>query len=542
MSLTLPRLLAGRYRLTRRLGEGSFAETFLATDILLQRQVAVKILRDQYARDPRFVAHFANEARAAAAVTHPNVVEVYDHGREGEILYIVMEWVDGSNLKNLMREKAPLPIPEAIRLLRELLHGLSAIHQAGITHRDVKPQNVLVTRQGRAKLTDFGIARGSVPSGLTETGVVVGTAAYMAPEQASGKPTGPAVDIYAAGVILFEMVTGRLPFPGEIPVEVMYRQVHEPVPCPRDLNRAISPELEAVILRALAKDPGQRYPTAGAMAAAMDGKGDAEATRVMRTVRAAGLGRAPVRRREPEPVRAPSRPSMTTTLEKQPPVDEQPRFERLVKRLTGPAGILIIVLFSVLTLGGVGQVVGGFLEKPIGAVSGAFHVVGDTIGAEKDHLTSTVGGTVDGVRGGIHSATQLWDGTVGRFLGTAAPDSGTTASGMATCPDVVEVQRQTGVPVYPLGGECGFHWDGYRIEGRCPRGYICTFNLGRRIAVIAGKNQSAEIVNAGTWRYVDAYSADSAVREPCVLLQDERDWAEQHSSDLPVEPVGFLCH
>ena len=208
MSHPRPSLLAQRYQLSRPLGEGSFAETFLATDTLLQRQVAVKILRDQYARDPRFVAHFANEARAAAAVSHPNVVEVYDHGREGETLYIVMEWVDGSNLKNLMREKAPLPIPEAIRLLRELLQGLSAIHQAGITHRDVKPQNVLVTRQGRAKLTDFGIARGSVPSGLTETGVVVGTAAYMAPEQASGKPVGPGTDLYAAGVILFELVTG----------------------------------------------------------------------------------------------------------------------------------------------------------------------------------------------------------------------------------------------------------------------------------------------------------------------------------------------
>lgn len=540
MPLTLPRLLAGRYRLTRRLGEGSFAETFLATDTLLQRQVAVKILREQYARDPRFAAHFANESRAAAAVSHPNVVEVFDHGREGETLYLVMEWVDGSNLKQLIREKAPLPIPEAIRLLRELLQGLAVIHQAGITHRDVKPQNVLVTRQGRAKLTDFGIARGAVASGLTETGVVVGTAAYMAPEQASGKPTGPGVDIYAAGVILFEMVTGRLPFPGEIPLEVMYRQVHEPVPRPRDLNRAISPELEAVILRALAKDPGQRYSTAGAMAAALEGKGDAEATRVMRAARAVGLGGEPVRRREPEPLRAPSRPAMTTTVEKPAPPEEQPRFERLVKRVTGPASILLVVLFSILILGGVGQAAGGYLGKPFGAAVGVFHVVGNAVGTEKDHLTSTIGGAVDGVRGGIHSATQLWDGTVGRLTGAAAPDSSAPA-GAAACPDVAEVQRQTGVPVYQFGEACGFHWDGYRIEGTCPRGYMCTFNVGRQIAVIAGKNQSVEIFTAGTWRYVDAYPADNAAHDPCALLQDEQQWAEQHSSNLPVEPVGFHC-
>ncbi len=291
MSITLPYLLASRYRLTRRLGEGSFAETFLATDTLLQRQVAVKILREQYARDPRFAAHFANEAQAAAAVSHPNVVEVYDSGREGETLFIVMEWVDGSNLKQMIREQAPLPVPEAIRLLLELLQGLAVIHQAGIVHRDVKPQNVLMTRHGSAKLTDFGIARGAVASGLTETGVVVGTAAYMAPEQASGKPVGPGVDLYAAGVILFELVTGRLPFPGENPVQVMYQQVHEAVPRPGELNRGVGVELEAVILRALAKEPGERYPTAEAMAEALAGVGSGEATRVVPAVAASDVER-----------------------------------------------------------------------------------------------------------------------------------------------------------------------------------------------------------------------------------------------------------
>ncbi|WP_152412816.1 protein kinase domain-containing protein, partial [Nitrolancea hollandica] len=173
------------------------------------------------------------------------------------------------------------------------LQGLAAIHQAGIIHRDVKPQNVLLTKQGRAKLTDFGIARGTVGSSLTETGMALGTAAYMAPEQASGKPVGPGVDLYAAGVILFELVTGRLPFPGENPVEVMYRQVHEPVPWPSEVNRAIPAKLEGVILRTLAKEPEQRYLTAEAMAAALAEIGAAETTRVVTAVPADGERQIP---------------------------------------------------------------------------------------------------------------------------------------------------------------------------------------------------------------------------------------------------------
>ncbi len=539
MSITLPYLLASRYRLTRRLGEGSFAETFLATDTLLQRQVAVKVLREQYARDPRFAAHFANEAQAAAAVSHPNVVEVYDSGQAGETLFIVMEWVDGSNLKQMIREQAPLPIPEATRLLRELLEGLAVIHQAGIVHRDVKPQNVLMTRQRSAKLTDFGIARGAVASGLTETGVVVGTAAYMAPEQASGKPVGPGVDLYAAGVILFELVTGRLPFPGENAVQVMYRQVHEPAPRPRELNRAIPAELEGVILRALAKEPGQRFPTAEAMAEALVGTDSAEATRVVRPVQIGGVRRDPPRRSAQEPM--PARPTMTATIPKPVPPEDQPRFERLVKRVTSPATILIIVLFSILILGGVGQALFGYLGKPFGAVSEAVNAVRDTVGAEKDHLTSTIGGAVDGVQGGVDGIRQFWDGTVGRFQGAAAPDSDTPMGAVAACPDETEVQQQTGVPVYRFDEACGFHWDGYQIEGTCPEGFICTFNLGERIAVMIGEDQSEEIVNAGTWRFVDAYPQDSLVRDPCMLLRDERRWLEQYDPDFPVEPVGFRC-
>lgn len=320
MSFTLPYVLVGRYQLTGRIGEGSYAETYLATDATLDRQVAIKVLRDQYARDPRVAARFEREARAAAAVSHPNVVDVFDYGRDDDTLFIVMEWVDGTDLKEYLRGRGPLPVPEATRLIREILRGLGAIHRAGIIHRDVKSQNVLIARSGTAKLTDFGIARGALDTGLTDTGMAIGTAAYMAPEQASGAPLTPAADIYAAGVILFEMLIGQLPFAGDNPVQVMYQHVNDPPPQPRAINPTIPASLEMVILRALAKDPADRFQSAEAMEAALErNPGPEEATRIMaaastpsrRGGAAGGPPSSPRRRTAPEPPSAPTWPLVT---------------------------------------------------------------------------------------------------------------------------------------------------------------------------------------------------------------------------------------
>ncbi len=295
MSLALPHVLANRYRLTSRIGEGSFSETYLATDASLERQVAVKVLREHYARDPRFVARFEREARAAASVSHPNVVDIFDYGRDGDTLFITMEWVDGTDLKHLIRDRAPLPVAEATRLIREILRGLGAIHRAGIVHRDVKPQNVLLSSEGQAKLSDFGIARGSVDSGLTDTGMALGTAAYMAPEQASGGSVTNSADLYAAGVILFEMLTAHLPFAGDNPVQVMYQHVNDVPPRPRELNPSIPAPLEMVIMRALAKNPEDRFQSAEEMEAALDRAPSAdESTRIMAAVLPGASGR-PVR-------------------------------------------------------------------------------------------------------------------------------------------------------------------------------------------------------------------------------------------------------
>ena len=253
--LSLPQTLAGRYVLDRRLGLGTFAETFRATDLATERVVAVKLLREHLADDPVVAARFQNEAQTASTFQHPAVVAVLDHGRDGDALYTVMELVDGGSLSDLIRARAPLSVPDALSLMHGILEALEVIHRNNVVHRDVKPANILLTSDGAVKLGDFGIARAAYAGHLTRTGMTLGTAAYMAPEQALGETVGPAADLYAAGVILFELLTGQLPFPGDDPLQVMYRQVHEQPPIPHVLNPAVPAALSAALLRALDKEP-----------------------------------------------------------------------------------------------------------------------------------------------------------------------------------------------------------------------------------------------------------------------------------------------
>lgn len=271
----LPREFAGRYSVRSPIGEGAFSVTYRAIDTSLQREVAIKVLREQYASHQGFDSRFEREARSAARISHPNVISVYDYGRQGTMPYIVMQLVDGPNLKEYVREEGPLTTEEAINFARQILEGLAAIHDEGIVHRDVKPQNVLIDEGLQAKITDFGVAFVTVDPGLTETGMAVGTAAYMAPEQAAGDVVGPPTDLYAVGVILYELLTGRLPFAGENPVQVMYRHVNEmPLP-PRSLNRAVPIGVEALVLKALSKDPQDRFPNARTMRDALMSPGSA---------------------------------------------------------------------------------------------------------------------------------------------------------------------------------------------------------------------------------------------------------------------------
>src|SRR5665647_662577 len=225
------RVLNNRYRLISLLGEGGMAVVYEASDLLLDRKVAVKLLRQQFATDPAFLARFQREAKAAAGLSHPNVVAIYDVGTDADVQYIVMEMVEGRTLKEIIEAEAPLSTARIVDIGRQICEGLEYAHQHRIVHRDVKPQNILVTRDGRAKIADFGIAVALGASSLTEAGFVVGSAHYFSPEQAQGDPTTAYSDIYSTGVVLYEMATGRLPFQGETSVTVAMKQVQEqPVP------------------------------------------------------------------------------------------------------------------------------------------------------------------------------------------------------------------------------------------------------------------------------------------------------------------------
>ena len=267
MRLNPQDVIDGRYRLVERIGSGGMADVWRATDSDLDRDVAVKILHENFSRDTQFVERFRREASSAAALQHPNVVAVYDRGDYEDTYYIAMELIEGSSLRDLINNG--LEPGEAVEVTRQVLAAAGFAHGKGIVHRDLKPMNVLIDRHGRIRVTDFGIARAG-NSEITQTGSVMGTAQYLSPEQAQGMDVTPAADIYSIGIMLFEMLTGRVPFDGDNAVAIAMKQVTEaPVP-PSQINPAVSPALDAVVLKALAKEPSNRFASAIEMSAALD--------------------------------------------------------------------------------------------------------------------------------------------------------------------------------------------------------------------------------------------------------------------------------
>jgi beta-lactam-binding protein with PASTA domain/predicted Ser/Thr protein kinase len=270
-TITPGTIIDDRYRVISRVGSGGMADVYCAEDLQLGRRVAVKLLHERFAQDAEFVERFRREASSAASLSHANIVSVYDRGEWNGTYYIAMELLEGRSLDAIVREEAPLTPERSIELTEQVLRAARFAHKRGVVHRDLKPHNVIVDYEGRVKVTDFGIARAGA-SEITQTGSIMGTARYLSPEQAQGDSVGPSSDLYAIGILLYELLTGTVPFEGDSVVAIALRHLSEPPRPPSTLVSSISPNLDAIVLRALAKDPANRFADADEFLAALAGE------------------------------------------------------------------------------------------------------------------------------------------------------------------------------------------------------------------------------------------------------------------------------
>lgn len=305
--------IAGRYRLQGRLGFGGMSTVHLALDLRLERQVAVKLLAEHLADDPTFVSRFQREAQAAARLVHPNIVQVFDSGQDERTgqYFIVMEYIEGASCAEILRDDGWVEVHEAVPIIEQACEGLDYAHRHGVVHRDVKPGNLLRAREGEVKLADFGIAKATEQSSITQVGSVLGTAAYLAPEQARGEEAGPSADLYALGVVAYQLISGRLPYEATSLTELALKQQREEPPTLDTLVAAVSPELADAIAIALALDPRDRYATAREMRRAVSNGAQGIAPELRQAERAAPATQATTvlasGRRAAAPARAPAR-------------------------------------------------------------------------------------------------------------------------------------------------------------------------------------------------------------------------------------------
>ncbi|WP_047984928.1 Stk1 family PASTA domain-containing Ser/Thr kinase [Ornithinibacillus californiensis] len=254
-------LLSDRYQIREKIGGGGMADVYLAKDIILDRSVAIKVLRLEYANDEEFIARFDREAQSATSLSHPNVVTIYDVGEEEQILYMVMEYVDGMTLKEFIQRYGPIDVPEAIEIMKQITAAIAHAHENGIVHRDIKPQNILIDTYGHVKVTDFGIAVALSATSLTQTNSILGSVHYLSPEQARGGMATKKSDIYSLGIVFFEMLTGRLPFSGQSPVSIALKHLQSETPSVRRFSPDVPQSVENIVLKATAKDPFHRFNT-----------------------------------------------------------------------------------------------------------------------------------------------------------------------------------------------------------------------------------------------------------------------------------------
>ncbi|MDQ0749808.1 beta-lactam-binding protein with PASTA domain/serine/threonine protein kinase [Streptomyces africanus] len=359
-----PRRLGGRYELGQVLGRGGMAEVYLAHDTRLGRTVAVKTLRADLARDPSFQARFRREAQSAASLNHPAIVAVYDTGEDYidgvSIPYIVMEYVDGSTLRELLHSGRKLLPERAMEMTIGILQGLEYAHRNGIVHRDIKPANVMLTRNGQVKVMDFGIARAMGDSGMTmtQTAAVIGTAQYLSPEQAKGEQVDARSDLYSTGCLLYELLTVRPPFVGDSPVAVAYQHVREEAQAPSVFDPEITPEMDAIVLKALVKDPDYRYQSADEMRADIEACLDGQPVAATAAMGSVGYGGYP----DDQPttaLRADSGAGATSMLPPMNPdddgygYDDRPDRRRQQQRKSNTSTILLVVAGVLVLVGAI---------------------------------------------------------------------------------------------------------------------------------------------------------------------------------------------
>jgi eukaryotic-like serine/threonine-protein kinase len=375
-------LFADRYRLDRRLGVGGMATVQLAFDTRLERNVAVKLLAEHLADDPSFVSRFRREALAAARLVHPNIVQVFDFGSDSASgrQFIVMEYVEGHSCAELLRDRGPMPPRDAVEILTQACRGLDYAHRNGVVHRDVKPGNLMVNTDGVVKLADFGIAKAAEQSDITKVGSVLGTAAYLSPEQARGEPAGPASDMYALGVVSFQLMAGRLPYEAASLTDLARLQEQGAPPRLDREVRDVPPELAMAVARALARDPERRYADAAEMEDALrDGLagishtedleathalgGDDEATRMLPPTSATG----PVRPRRPlQPIDEPPRRTSATRAVPPAASRRQPTPRREPKKGSARPWIALLLVLAVIAGGIVAyQAIDGATQKSV---------------------------------------------------------------------------------------------------------------------------------------------------------------------------------
>jgi beta-lactam-binding protein with PASTA domain/predicted Ser/Thr protein kinase len=519
-------LFDGRYRIVRKLGSGGMANVYLAEDEELGRRVAIKILNDRYANDDSFIERFRREAKSAASLSHPNIVSIYDRGEAEGTYYIAMEVIEGRSLKELILTRGPLPIAEAVHYARQILQALRFAHRHGIIHRDIKPHNNLIGEQG-LKVTDFGIARYG-PSQMTEAGSIMGTAQYLSPEQARGAPVTASSDLYSVGIVLYEMLTGRVPFTGDSAIEIAMKHLNDWPKPPSKIRPEIPEEIDQIVLRALAKAPEDRYQSAEEFIEDLErveaglpvSPETSEAATALLTVAPIGastevLSGDATRVSGPRPYAPPRRPPT-------PPV--YPRYEEppAKRRRIGP-WLLVLALLAAAALAGwyvYTQIQDQLADStvPVPLVEGLRQDNAEAIIEEAGLVVKVIEGADDEVRAGFvadqdpEAGTEISDGgQVTLFVSTGPRKT--------TVPDVVGLKYDDAVK---LLRDAGLDWSRRDV-----------FSDRRSGRVVGQDPQSGEEVVEGTTVLLRVSKGAKEVTVPNVLDQTEA------SARAELENAGF---